>query len=106
MRGCTGAAAAAALSRQRCFVQSLPHLRLRATLQPSPRRAQSSQSYRNGEHGGSFSFSRVFDEAVSQAALYEAILAQPVARAVAEEGRHAHVFAYGAPAPWPHSAFL
>lgn len=55
---------------------------------------EASQSYKNGERIGTFTFSRVFDESVSQAQLFDAILAQPVAKAVAT-GKHAHVFAYG-----------
>ena len=55
---------------------------------------ESSQSHKNGERTGTFTFSRVFDATVNQGALFDAILAQPVARAVAD-GKHAHVFAYG-----------
>ena len=56
---------------------------------------ESSQSFKNGERSGAFTFSRVFDETVCQAQLFDAILAQPVTKAVMA-GKHAHVFAYGA----------
>jgi hypothetical protein len=55
---------------------------------------QSSQAFKNGEKNGSFTFSHVYDETVSQGDLYAHCMAAPTRSAVMD-GSHAHVFAYG-----------
>ncbi|RYG51752.1 hypothetical protein EON66_10435 [archaeon] len=56
--------------------------------------AQTSHAYKKGERTSLFAFSKVFDEHVDQAALFDAVMAAPTRQAVLE-GKHALVFAYG-----------